>query len=201
VLRPLAALLHNRYPPARLLRQARLLLVVLATTLTPLAAGGCARDYIPNTDVPNNEANRKIIVFCERYRKAVEKQNVSELLKLASPKYYEDGGNVDASDDIDYAGLEAFLRKKFLPTTDEQGRPKLDKDGRHVAEVKKIRYEIKYRRIQQPDERLIFVDYTYSASYVIPNERGEDEWHRKVDDNRLELEVLDNGEMRILAGM
>lgn len=156
--------------------------------LAPLALGlalsltACARDYIPNTDVPASEENRKIINFCERYRKAVEKKNIAELVRMASPRYYEDGGNVDAADDLDYAGLQEYLANQFL-------------------EANSIRYEIKYRRILHPEEKVIFVDYTFSASYRIPNERGEEEWHRKVDDNRLELEVLDNGEMRILAGM
>jgi hypothetical protein len=102
------------------------------------------------------------------------------LLKLASPKYYEDGGNVDAADDLDFAGLKDYLTSKF-------------------QDARAIRYEIRYRRVVKDDEKKIFVDYTYSASYRIPGPKGE-EWRRKVDDNRLEL-VPYNDEFRIIAGM
>lgn len=162
---------------------------------------GCALHYIPNTDVEDTDDNRKVISFCEKYRHAVELKDVGELMKLASPDYYEDGGNVDASDDLDYAGLRDYLSGKF-------------KDARA------IRYEIRYRRVlrqdvpadsavgqngksAQGDEpmELIYVDYTYSASYRIPAAKGGDEWRRRVEDNRLEIVRYPNDQYRILAGM
>ena len=146
---------------------------------TSLWAMGCTTHYIPNTDVEDTEENRKLISFCERYRHAVELKNIPLLLKLASPKYYEDGGNVDASDDLDYAGLKDYLTNKF-------------------QDARSIRYEIRYRRVVKDEDR-IFIDYTYSASYRIPGIQGE-EWKRKVEDNRLEL-VQHNDEYRIVAGM
>jgi len=146
---------------------------------TSLWAMGCTTHYIPNTDVEDTEENRKLISFCERYRHAVELKNIPLLLKLASPKYYEDGGNVDASDDLDYAGLKDYLTNKF-------------------QDARSIRYEIRYRRVVKDEDR-IFIDYTYSASYRIPGTQGE-EWKRKVEDNRLEL-VQHNDEYRIVAGM
>ncbi|WP_437709102.1 hypothetical protein WME95_32725 [Sorangium sp. So ce327] len=150
------------------------LLVVASAVLA-----GCATHYIPNTDVEDNDDNRKIISFCEKYRNAVESKNVGELLKLASPKYYEDGGNIDAADDLDYAGLRAYLAGKF-------------------QDARAIRYEIRYRRVLKGDD-VIYVDYTFSASYRIPGGKGE-EWRRKVDDNRLELVEYQDG-YRIVAGM
>jgi hypothetical protein len=140
---------------------------------------GCATHYIPNTDVEDAGDNRKIITFCERYRLAVERKNIGELLKLAHPEYYEDGGNIDASDDLDYAGLKEYLTGKF-------------------QDARAIRYEMRYRRVIQEDE-IIYVDFTYSASYRIPSTRGE-EWRRKVEENRLEL-VPFKDEYRIVAGM
>ncbi|HVY47031.1 MAG TPA: hypothetical protein VHB21_14185 [Minicystis sp.] len=152
---------------------------LLALALTATAVTGCATHYIPNTDVEDNSENRKIIAFCEKYRHAVEQKNIGELLHLASPKYYEDGGNVDASDDIDYAGLRDYLTNKFITAT-------------------AIRYEIRYRRVVREND-IIHVDYTYSASYRIPGSKGL-EWRRKVDDNRLDL-VPYQDEFRILDGM
>jgi hypothetical protein len=140
---------------------------------------GCATRYIPNTDVEDNEENRKIIAFCEKYRHAVEEKNTGALMTLASPDYYEDGGNVDPADDIDYAGLKQYIAGAF-------------------QDARAIRYEIRYRRIVK-EEDLVFVDYTYSASYRISGTRGE-EWRRKVEDNRLEL-LPSNSDFKIVAGM
>lgn len=149
------------------------------TLLGSLSMSGCATHYIPNTDVEDSGDNRKIITFCERYRHAVERKNVGELLQLASTEYYEDGGNIDASDDLDYAGLKDYLTTKF-------------------QDARAIRYEIRYRRVLF-EEDVIYVDYTYSASYRIPNSKGE-EWRRKVEENRLEL-IAHEDDYRIIAGM
>ena len=160
----------------RLERSALLLSMSLACAL-PLA--GCTTHYIPNTDVEDNENNRKLIAFCERYRHAVENKDIATLLKLAAPKYYEDGGNVDPTDDLDYAGLKAYLTSKFQDATT-------------------IRYEIRYRRVAK-ERDLVFIDYTYSASYRIPGLKGE-EWRHRVEDNRLELMPYQD-EYRIVGGM
>ncbi len=153
--------------------------LVLSAFLGLASLAGCATHYIPNTDVEDNEENRKLIGFCERYRHAVEGKDIVTLLKLAAPSYYEDGGNADPADDIDYAGLKAYLTTKFQDAT-------------------AIRYEIRYRRIAK-EKDLVYVEYTFSACYRIPGLKG-DEWRRKVDDNRLEL-VPYQDEFRIIAGM
>lgn len=163
-------------PMNRLLRSA-LFVAGLAACAPALAA--CSTHYIPNTDVEDTEENRKIVSFCEKYRRAVETKDVSTLLKLAAPTYYEDGGNVDASDDLDYAGLRDYLTTKY-------------------QDARAIRYEIRYRRVIAEEDR-IFVDYTFSASYRIPGLKGE-EWRRKVEDNRLEL-IRHQEEFLIVAGM
>ncbi|HEX9619608.1 MAG TPA: hypothetical protein VF989_05715 [Polyangiaceae bacterium] len=141
---------------------------------------GCAQQLIPNTDVEDNDFNRRVVAFCEEYRKALERRNTALLLQLADSRYYEDGGNIDATDDLDYAGLKAYLDGKF-------------------RETRAIRYEIRYRRVGQGRDDVVYVDYTYSASYKIPTEAG-DVWRRRVADNRLEL--LPNGDsFKILSGM
>jgi hypothetical protein len=140
----------------------------------------CSPSYIPNTTVEDTSANKKIIGFCEQYRHAVEEKNIGLLLKLASPQYFEDGGNTNAEDDIDYDGLKDYLTSQFVRTTG-------------------IRYEIKYRKVEPTEKNQIFVDYTYSASYKMPGSKG-DEWHHTVADNRLVL-VPDGESFRILAGM
>jgi hypothetical protein len=153
------------------------MVTILGCALCLLA---CSKDYIPNTDLEDTEENRKVVSFCEEYRRAVELRNVGLLLKLAHDRYYEDGGNIDTSDDLDRAGLAEYLNGRF-------------------REAKALRYEIRYRRITKGRKGELFVDYTYSASYKIPTEKG-DMWRRTVADNR--LEITPKGESYlILAGM
>jgi hypothetical protein len=154
---------------------------VALTLLAALGPAGCATRYIPNTDVEDTDQNRDVIRFCERYRKALEEQNIAALLSLASPRYYEDGGNIDPTDDLDYEGLREWLQGRFQDT-------------------RAIRYEIRYRRIEKGEQNRINVIFTYSASYKIPGLKNEDEWHRAVSENRLEL-LPERGSFKIVAGM
>ncbi|HVU05332.1 MAG TPA: hypothetical protein VHE30_26475 [Polyangiaceae bacterium] len=153
---------------------------VLSAVVAAALCLGCATHYIPNTDVEDTDSNRRVIEFCEDYRHAVEMRNVDKLLKMAHPKYYEDGGNADATDDLDYAGLKSYLEDKFKQT-------------------RTIRYEIRYRRVGEGKKHTVLVDYTYSASYKIPTPTG-DMWRRRVAENRLEL-VPEGESFRILSGM
>ena len=150
-----------------------LLLFVLSTI-------GCTEALIPNTDVADTPRNREIVKFCETYRRAVEQKNIGLLLEMAHPNYYEDGGTLDPTDDLDRAGLADYLRHKYV-------------------ETESVRYEIRYRRVSDGRRGEHLVDYTYSASFRIPTSRGA-EWRRKVADNR--LEVVPHGEkFLIVAGM
>lgn len=162
------------------LRNLRILLVGTGLLGLALVASACRPRYILNTDVEDTAFNRKVIEFCEEYRKAVERRNIGFLLSLADETYYEDGGNIDASDDIDYAGLREFLETKFQGT-------------------KGIRYEIRYRRVESTKDKKVFVDYTYSASYKLATPSG-DVWRRTVEENRLELAPYEDT-YRILSGM
>jgi hypothetical protein len=139
--------------------------------------GGCTTTYIPNTDVLDTDANRKVILFCEQYRHAVEEKNVAQLLKLASPNYHKRGA---IDDDVDYATLKDFLTTSFQ-TTDA------------------IRYEIRYRRVLFTENNHVLVQYTFAASYRIPGVHKE-EWRHSVSDNQLDL-VPDGDGYKVLAGM
>lgn len=154
-------------------------------SLLVLTLTGCAHDYIPNTQVEDNDFNRQVIAYCEDYRHAVERRNTEQLLKMADPKYYEDGGTVDTSDDMDVEGLRAYLQTQFRKTS-------------------QIRYEIFYRDVSLGRGNQVFVDYTYSASYKVPlpEAKTADDWvwRRRVADNRLEL-VRDGEKFHILSGM
>jgi hypothetical protein len=154
--------------------------VVAALAALVMVSVGCSKSMIPNTDVEDSSENRKVVSFCEEYRHGVEEKNVGLLLKLASPRYFEDGGNANAEDDIDVAGLKDYLTGTFMKT-------------------QTIRYEVRYRRISFAENDHVLVDYTYAASYRIPGVKQE-EWRHTVAENRLEL-VKEGETFRILSGM
>lgn len=162
-------------------KRRRFIGVLSAAGLLALAGAGCTMQLIPNTDVEDSTFNRSVIEFCEGYRRAVERRHVPVLLKLAHPDYYEDGGNIDSTDDLDFAGLEEYLTNEFRNT-------------------KAIRYEIRYRNVGFGRNNKVFVDYTYSASYKLVRDDGEEVWRRRVADNRLEL-LPEGDSFRIVAGM
>ena len=87
--------------------------IALLVCMAVVGLSGCRPRVTPNTDVRDTEFNRRVVEFCEEYRRAVERRNVALLLKFADPNYYEDGGNIDATDDIDYAGLREYLQTRF----------------------------------------------------------------------------------------
>jgi hypothetical protein len=141
---------------------------------------GCMSQLIPNTELEDTPENRGLVEFCESYRHAVERRDIDKLLSMAHPDYYEDGGNVDATDDLDYAGLKTYLESEFV-------------------RARAIRYEMHYRRILPNDRHGWDIAYTYSASYRLPE--GEQEvWHREVAENQLVL-VATGDQYKILSGM
>jgi hypothetical protein len=152
-------------------------LFVLAAAVFAVA---CTKPFIPNTDIEDTGENRGVILFCEKYRHALEDRNVAEILKLMSPAYFEDGGNSKAGDDADYDKIRDFLTSDFLRTSG-------------------IRYEIRYRRLTFTETNHIFVDYTYAAAWKLPGVKG-DEWHHQVADNRLDL-VREGDSYKIVSGM
>jgi len=153
-------------------------LIVLWIALAQLA---CAKTYIPNTDVEDTGENRGVVLFCEKYRHAIEDKDVAQLLKLMSPAYFEDGGNTKNEDDADYDKIRDFLTGDFLKTGG-------------------IRYEIRYRRVTFTETNHIFVDYTYASAWKLPGVKAPEEWHHQVADNRLDL-VRDGESYKIVSGM
>ena len=144
-----------------------------------LAASACHEKVIPNTEIPDNDENRAIIAFCERYRHAVEDRNVGLLLSLASQRYFDNSGTTTADDDIDREGLERVLTERF-------------------KELKAMRYEIKYRDVFE-SVGVIYVEYTYNMAFQY--QIGEKtKWSNRTADNRLELERVSDGFL-ILTGM
>lgn len=142
---------------------------------------GCDKQYILNTEIEDTPFNRRVIDFCEKYRHAVERQDIAEIIKMTSKHYYEDNGTTTGDDDYDYAGLREKLTKNF-------------------ARLEMVRYEISYKYITKNNNR-VTVDYIYSTSFKAKKPDGSSRWFSGVHDNRLVLEIVDNDDFKILSGM
>ena len=142
------------------------------------ALAGCTTGNIPNTDVADNSENREVLEFVERYRHAVERRRVGEILTLVSERFFDDNGTIQTEDDRDYDQLR-----------EELGR---------FEELLDVRYEMRYRRVTFRSDRVL-VDFTYTASFKLATPTG-DRWETRLRDNRIEL-VRESGEFRIISGI
>jgi hypothetical protein len=143
--------------------------------IPPAAPPSCPPQCIANTEVADTPRNRKVIEFCEAYRHAIERHDAGALLAFASPRYRDDVGTPDPSDDIGYDDLEQLFRERF-------------------SEVEAMHYEVRYRGIAARQGTL-FVDLTYSASFKMSGQ-----WRRHVADGVLELETVGDT-FAIVSGM
>ena len=109
------------------------------------------------------------------------RRNVEGIVALCSPKYYEDNGNGDPSDDYGYVDL----RTRVLPETFER--------------LKEVRLEIEVKDIRV-DKKKAHADlrFIYQAKMALPS--GE-KWHADTELNRVELEQEDDGAWKIIRGL
>ena len=157
--------------------------ISIALTALGVIASGCAATHIPNTTVPDNPENRRVIEFVEKYRHAMESRDAEKLVELASTRYFDDNGTPRTDDIYDHKRLQERLQSLF------------------PANLLDVRYEIRYRHVVF-EEPLVRVQFRYTASFRLKTPNGEERWARRVADNEMLLETDEkSGEYRILSGM
>jgi hypothetical protein len=90
----------------------RSVLVALAV----LAAAGCSKPRIPETQIEDTPDTRAVIGVVQSYRQAMEKRDAAAVLALVAPTYFDTGGTNDPADDLDRAALEESLAKELART-------------------------------------------------------------------------------------
>lgn len=153
-------------------------------TLRPLAVllgfcTACAHSKIPLTNIDDTPENREILALVEEYHKAVERRDAEALLAMVSPRFYEDNGNSDRSDDYDYDGLKETLAQDFDRTKAMQIELRID--------------DIKV----EDDSAYAEVYYTYRAQNEYPSGL---QWDTGSDRTRLRFERRE-GRWLIIAGL
>lgn len=88
--------------------------VPVASLPAPVPAAPASAPAPASSSMP---ADAEVLAVCEAYRRALLARDVDALLRLASPAYHDDGGTPDPSDDLDYAGLQAYLQTSWGKVT------------------------------------------------------------------------------------
>ena len=146
-----------------------------------LAALGCSKDLIPNTEVENTPENHEVIDFCEVYRIALEAKDFAKIVAMTADDYYEDGASPPGGDDYDRSGLQDRLAGRF-------------------ARLEEVRYDIRYRRVVYfPDRVEVYYSY-YGRFQVAGAVDDESRWFSEVGDNRLVLRRTPDG-YKIMNGL
>lgn len=96
----------------------------LAKLIPPVAllavfVSGCAPAVIEGTQVPDTPDNRTIVGILGEMRHAFQTRNTEALLRLVSPKYFEDMGTTDPSDDYGYEELSTSILPNSMELTKE----------------------------------------------------------------------------------
>lgn len=78
-----------------------------------LLSAACATRRIPGTDIADNDDTRAIIGVIKAYREAAERRDADAVLSLVSPKYFDDAGTTDPTDDMDYEQLKKALPEDY----------------------------------------------------------------------------------------
>jgi hypothetical protein len=141
---------------------------------------GCSHQKIPNTDVEDTEENREIVLFMEKYRRAVETRDVPTLVSMASRHYYDDMGTPTGDDDVDYDALVDGLK-------------------RLKNDVADARYQISYRLLTYTERDQILVDMLYTGWFKVETPEGP-EWRRRLEPHRVVLARAGDG-YKIVSGM
>lgn len=150
-----------------------------AILATVFSIGACAHNKIPRTEIDDTAENREILNLVEEYTRAVEHRDAAAVISMVSPKFYEDNGNTDRSDDYDFNGLKSSLSEDF-------GRTKAMQLQVRVDDIK-----------VEDDTAYAEVYYVYRAQNEYPSGL---QWDTGSDRTRLRF-ARENGKWMITGGL
>jgi len=146
------------------------------------AAGflACAHSMIQGTQVRDTPDNRQVLTVVHKAMAALRERDMTALLALISPRYFEDNGTADQGDDYGYQQL----KDKILPEI-----TKLAQEVQIDVEVQDIAVE--------GDRARADVRYQSRAQLALP---AGTKWDSNKEFNRIEL-VREGGGWLIVGGL
>ncbi len=85
----------------------RTIMICAIGALSLLAS--CATQNIKGTDIPDTPQNRAVLEVFFEYVSALKEKNPDRLIALVSESYLDHNGTDDATDDVDYSNVKAFI--------------------------------------------------------------------------------------------
>jgi len=116
--------------------------------LLPLGAVGCST-RTSRTRTSRTPATTRRSSPSARSTATPSRQGRRPPPEAREPALLRGRGQHEPEDDIDFDGLKDYLTSTFVKT-------------------QTIRYEIRYRKVTFNENKKIYIEYTYSASYRIP---------------------------------
>jgi ketosteroid isomerase-like protein len=151
---------------------------LLVSALTVLALA-CGARRIPGSTIEDTPDTRAIVAVINSYRQAAERRDPQAVLALVSPKYFDDAGTPDPSDDIDYQQLVNRLTADYQKST-------------------ALRLDIGVRRVEVRGDR--------AAAYVFYDEhfriqtKATEVSKSASDSQRMQL-VREDGQWKFVSGL
>jgi ketosteroid isomerase-like protein len=154
----------------------RALALLFALSL-PLA---CSPKLIPGTEIRDNDDNHQILAMLSGYRAALEARNLEAIMVLVSPRFFDDAGTPDGSDDFDYSGLKTKL-------------------ANWVGKTQAVRATIQVKRIDVKGD-VATVRFYYELNYQLKGLEDGSTWKRDSDSKEMTLR-RENGRWMISRGI
>lgn len=155
--------------------------LILAASALPVSTACSREKFIPGTRIPETRGNREIIEVVEKYRRAITNKEIGTLVSMAHPDYFEHSGSHKAEHHYGYDGLKKVLAAR-------------------LKQLRTLRYNIKYRRINWLSDKKVEVQIYIDASFQLAVAGDTDTWERFTHHNKIVL-VKDNDRWLFLRGM
>jgi hypothetical protein len=145
-----------------------------------LAVSACSHGVIKGTQVADTEENRTLYGIIEEVRTALEARDAQRIIAHVSPKYFEDMGTADMTDDFGYDDLVNRVLPQSLAATQEM---------QVAVEVQDI--------VVEDDRAYALVRYASRARIAL---QGGSTWDSHKELNRIDFAVED-GAWKIVSGL
>ncbi|MBX5482527.1 MAG: DUF4440 domain-containing protein [Myxococcaceae bacterium] len=152
---------------------------ILVVGVALLSLAGCAKRFIPGTEIVDTDDTREILDVIQKFQASVEAKNADAIVQLAAPDFNDDAGTPDLDDDLRYDNLGEALKERF-------------------SKIDHVRLDMDVRRIDIQDGGALAV-YYYTLRYEMPS--LSDKPQTAAELKRMELKKIDKQGWRIVSGI
>ncbi|HOW52569.1 MAG TPA: hypothetical protein PLV42_11075 [bacterium] len=153
----------------------------------------CATENIKGTEIPDTPTNRAVLEVFFGYVTALKEKKADKLVGLVSKNYLDHNGTDDATDDVDFSNVEAFVNSEayqkirainlFFIIKDLQ----INKDGDTAKILYYYEVRLKTDRLAPPEE-----ESSINSS--------KEKWLKETEVNQMTLKKEED-QWKIISGL